>query len=374
MSLALPARPVTSTATHRPELDTFRAAAVLLVIWEHWLPSSWVPFDTGGLGVTGFFVLSGLLITGILRRARSAAGAGRWQVLSPFYVRRALRILPAYYLVVGISWVLRLSFVREHLPWFALHGANLLFFRQLSWGEGTGHLWSLAVEEQFYLVWPLLVLLVPVPHFRTLLGLLAVLGPLVRWALLYATGTSFALILPPACLDLFAIGGLLGLVLEQVSWPAVRWTGVGVALLVAYLFLEKLGGAGRLILGPTLQAGAAAGLLAAALSTTAPRARRLLTWPAFVFLGRISYGVYLYHLMLPVLLYRVLHRVGTSLAGGAYYQALMDWGKSGWQVLPMLAILVAVAAFSWRFVERPVRELGRRWQYPVKNQKPASTR
>ncbi|UYZ59995.1 acyltransferase family protein [Hymenobacter latericus] len=352
---ALPARPATSTS-YRPELDAFRVLPVLMVIAQHWLPVPWVRTATSSVGVTTFFVLSGYFVTNILRRAQ--ASAQPWRVLKPFYLRRSLRILPAFYAALLAAWLLNLSFVREYLGWFALQGANFLFFSKQAWGEGVGHWWSLAVEEQFYLLWPALVLLVGVRRLPWLLGALVVLGPVLRWYLLAATGTSFSLVLLPAHLDVFALGGLLGLAMAGPQPFGFRSWAIGFAILLpAYVLLKHLGGHPELVLAPSLLALLAACALGMILLTPSTAARKVLSHPVLVWVGQRSYGLYLYHLFMPVLLHRVLHRVAPAYATAA-------WEQSPLALLLMAAGLLIVASVSWSWLERPLRRLGQRFAYP----------
>ncbi|GGF07374.1 acyltransferase [Hymenobacter cavernae] len=336
---------------------------VLLVIAQHWVPVGWVRVASSSVGVTTFFVLSGYFVTNILQRAQ---GAGTfWQVAKPFYIRRSLRILPAFFLALAVSWALDLSFVRESWAWFVLQGSNFLFFRKQAWGEGAGHFWSLAVEEQFYLLWPAVVLFTPARRLPVLLVALVLLGPVWRWLLLHLTGTSFSLTLLPAHLDLFAAGGLLGLIIKQSQWPARYWSWSAAALLVACAVLKVVDGLGEAIFGPSLLALLAAAALAAVITTTSDSVRRGLSHPVLVWLGQRSYGLYLYHLCLPVVLHRVLHRLALwQGANPAKYTHIMQWEQSPLALLLLLAALVVMAAASWSLVEQPLRNLGRRFAYP----------
>ncbi|WP_160328172.1 acyltransferase family protein [Solirubrum puertoriconensis] len=346
----------TTSASYRPELDAFRVLPVLMVIAQHWLPVAWVRTATSSVGVTAFFVLSGYFVTNILRRAQRSEQP--WRVLKPFYLRRSLRILPAFYVALAAAWLLNLSFVRASLGWFALQGANFLFFSKQAWGEGVGHWWSLAVEEQFYLIWPALVLLVGARRLPWLLGLLVVLGPVLRWYLLAATGTSFALVLLPAHLDVFALGGLLGLAVAQPQRISYRhWVMAFAVLLPAYVLLKHLGGRPELLLAPSLLALLAACVLGMILLTPSASVRSALINPVLVWIGQRSYGLYLYHLFMPVLLHRVLHRVAPAYATA-------EWEQSPLALLLMAAGLLVVASVSWAWLERPLRRLGQRFAYP----------
>ena len=136
-----------SADSHAPHLDGLRAVAVLAVAWSHWAPRHQfgIPFGTG---VHLFFVLSGYLITRILLRIRTADS--RAAGLRAFYIRRALRIFPAYYLWVAFA-VATLPSVAATWPWHVGYLSNLLIYRQHEWAGPVSHWWSLAVEEQFYL-------------------------------------------------------------------------------------------------------------------------------------------------------------------------------------------------------------------------------
>ncbi|OUJ74933.1 acyltransferase family protein [Hymenobacter crusticola] len=344
---------------YRPELDSFRAVAVLLVIAQHWQPSLTGRLDTGAIGVTGFFVLSGFLITTILRHARltSTFSTG----IKTFYLRRTFRIFPAYYAAVLIAWLLNLSYVRSKLPWFLLQATNFLVFREQAWGEGTGHFWTLAVEEQFYLIWPLLIMLMPPRYLAWLLSGLVVLGPLGRWLLVYMSGTSYALVLLPASLDLFAVGALLSLVVQSF-----RSSGPYLLVISSILFLLYVTLAfstfylSTVAFGPSLLALSAAALLGALLGLQNTLLRKFATFPPLVFLGRISYSVYLYHLFMPVVLHRALHQIGLRITNGTQYARIMAWENSFAALATMFLLLLVVSGLSWKLLEQPLRNLGRR--------------
>ena len=166
--------------SHLPGLDGIRGLAILMVMFSHFIvvgknldPLS--PFGrflhSGYLGVDLFFVLSGFLITGILIDSKITPNYFR-----VFYMRRALRIFPLYYLLLAVSWLTVVFITPQDKPlltgvdsmaWFWLYASNIGMAVKGDWLNsptwvGLGHFWSLAVEEQFYLVWPLLVYLMPV--------------------------------------------------------------------------------------------------------------------------------------------------------------------------------------------------------------------
>ena len=143
---------------YRPQLDGLRAVAVLAVAWSHWeRPYQFgIPF---GAGVHLFYVLSGFLITGILLEVRQQHQRGA--ALRTFYIRRALRIFPAFYLTLAFAWWAEVPPLRETLAWHATYLSNAQIVLTETWPGAISHFWSLAVEEQFYLLWPWLIVFVP---------------------------------------------------------------------------------------------------------------------------------------------------------------------------------------------------------------------
>jgi peptidoglycan/LPS O-acetylase OafA/YrhL len=322
-------------------LDGTRGLAVLLVVTYH----AGLPVRYGGVvGVTIFFVLSGYLITAILNGEHERNGRIS---LRRFYLRRALRLVPA--LLVAVA-VMSLVVVVTHDP--QLHGnywlqvvAALTYtmdFFAASPGASLpvwSHTWSLAVEEQFYLVWPVL-----------LIGALALTrsrrqaARVVAAAAVLAVGWRIvaSLTLPTARVynapDTAAYALLLGCALALMPRVAARvpvWVGYGAAALVAgvALFprLNQNGSGGTV----ELFAGLVAGLLAVPIIAAAPR-MRLLAWRPLVFLGTISYGVYLWHWP---------------------FLQVHPFGHVTHLVAVKVALVVAatgVAYLSFRFVEQPI--------------------
>lgn len=345
---------------YRPELNGVRAIAVWLVVVQHWATP---PIMLGEMGRLVFFVLSGYLISGIVWKQQAYPGApGPWrQRLGTFYLRRLLRIIPPYYCALALSALLPLATIREHPLWFLLPAANQLFYHLQSWGEGCGHLWTLAVDEQFYLLWPALLGLVG-RRVRWLL-LIGAAGLLFRvgWSLLVTPG--FVLVLLPASLDLFAAGTLLRL-LEKTealaAWARGRYVlaaWAGWWLLWSVLHPIQ-GGNIWLVVFPTVGAGAAFLTLAWLLRNPTAARRTGLLHPALVWMGQRSFGVYLYHLVLPVFWQRVVFRVWP--AGSEWREILLGPLPT---LLVLTPLLILLSAASWRFVEAPLDRLKQRLRY-----------
>jgi len=138
-----------------PQLDAIRAIAVLFVMVFHFIPGVDRYAPLRSIGVRLFFVLSGFLITGILTASRDRPTG---LALRTFYARRFLRIVRLCYFALFVAFVFNISVVRSTLGWHLAYLTNVLIYARGAWRGAVSHFWSLAVEEQFYLVWPWLML------------------------------------------------------------------------------------------------------------------------------------------------------------------------------------------------------------------------
>lgn len=307
-------------------LDGLRAIAVGLVLLNHTLPESWFPAHTFGPGNTGvrlFFVLSGYLITGILlssRREAEAMSQPQHQVWLAFYLRRALRIFPLAYAVLLVAYLAGADGVREHTWVYALYLENWWIARDLAGHWGTTHFWSLAVEEQFYLVWPLLMLWLP---RRTLFGV--TLSIVVGAAVLRVALGPYSLeayMWTPARMDALAWGALLA----QTSWSS--WLGLAAVPLVSFTATAELGMV--IVSGAVIQ-----------VAVNGPAwVRQALTVKPLVYIGTISYGVYVLHWLIVVAL-PMLPAPGAA------------------RLIIVSTLTILVASVSWQVFERPLNDLKR---------------
>ncbi len=318
-----------------PALDGLRAICIALVMFEH-LPVKPLSIIRGAIGVDIFFVLSGFLITTLLLREKEKYGSVS---LKGFYVRRAFRIFPIYYLVL-LFYFLAIVLTHDALRWQELKIAlpYLLSFTQEFLPKAAGkvfsHSWSLGYEEKFYLVWPLLLLAL-YPIRRRGLAILLALGTgimLLPWMASRSYGGLLA-------------GALLGILLDRSSRSRLQpyflkiHPGVALALIAVtyYLFVTR-----NLSI---LAFSAAMSLLVATLVLRQSMTRRLLENRVLVLLGKRSYAMYLVH----VLVLNVLSAVARK--------AHMD----AWFVLLPLAYLASFLAATVLFylVEKPSMEFGR---------------
>lgn len=303
-----------------PALDGVRGVAILLVMAYHL--NAEVPTPAGRVwsalvwpGVSGvdlFFVLSGFLITGILWDSRGREGAWR-----RFYLRRVFRIFPLYYafLATAFFWAHLLRSPQwpallRAAPWLWTYGYNLLAAWRLDWagiGPALNLTWSLCIEEQFYLLWPLAVLSLSRERLMRLCVALMILALVFRLAVFLPTGSWFPTkVLLPSRMDALAAGAWLALYLRGPHDPA-RLRGAGTRCLavlagfwLALAMLQWISPPALIMLhetvGYSVWAIGYAGLIA--LSLTARRDRigtRILESRALGFIGVHAYALYLSH-------------------------------------------------------------------------------
>jgi peptidoglycan/LPS O-acetylase OafA/YrhL len=355
-----------------PQLDGVRALAVSLVIVQHYTRHE-LPLATGRTGVILFFILSGFLITGILLDARQrarAAGSPAPPVLRRFYGRRFLRIFPLYYASLAVLYAAGVPEVKGYAGWHLAYLSNVLFCRLDAWPAATAHLWSLAVEEQFYLLWPLAILFAPEALLLPGMLALAAAAPAARLVLALASPNQIAPYVLPFCVfDSLGLGALLAYAWRYEVLPWRR-----LARLVAVLSASALAAFAALYAAlrhagwnevvwvtasDTLTAAAMLFLVFGAAAGAAGPFARLLGARPLVYLGRISYGLYLWHLFVPPLLYRALAAAGVAQPPN---------GPALW--IAWTALTVAVSALSWHLFERPINDLKRYLPYVPERRPP----
>lgn len=336
---SMPSETYQPARTYYPALDGVRAIAALMVIFFHMgqmgipVPG---PSTFGETGVDLFFVLSGFLITGILLKAPERD----WGEVRNFYIRRSLRIFPLYYGYLALASVLGSTIAW----WYWGYLQNIPIALGAPMGN-IGHFWSLAVEEQFYLVWPMVVMFMPRRRLQPALWTMLV-GTLLLRFLLVRFGHAAVYYLTLTRLDGLAAGALLALhqsrgtltkarptlaalcaaSLVCVGWQGLRFHGAGLPLVqvTKYTLLACFYGStvGLLL---TARRGPVISLLAS----------RPMRW-----LGRISYGLYVFH---P----QVLRLTFAYLAG----RPVLIRAVAG------LSSTLVITLVSWHGFERPFLKL-----------------
>ena len=231
-----------------PGIDSLRFMAVFVVLIAHWLHAygNINELPIGSLGVDLFFVISGFLITRILLRYRDKSneeGLPSGRAVRIFLVRRVLRIFPAYYTIVLITALFNKGLIREAFPWNMSYLTNFFLIDHGEWPRTFGHFWSLAVEEQFYLVWPFLILFLPRKWLAPVLTALVFAAPLTRYVLLEQTGSFLAAkVHTLSCLDALGLGGLMAVMAIDYTRSfdrliKQRWIGPTVLILALGLIV-----------------------------------------------------------------------------------------------------------------------------------------
>lgn len=193
------------------QLDSLRFIALFMVLIGHWptfLRQFSEQYDVASMGVNLFFVISGFLITlGLLGNRQREEPTGK--ALYKFYIRRFLRIFPIYYLTLAVLWVFFHEKVAGSMFWYLAYLSNFYCIHIQNWG-GVGHFWSLAVEEQFYLVWPFVILLLPRKWIMPVIGICIILSLAIKlhWWNNHVTFWK-PYMHPLGVLDVLALGGLL---------------------------------------------------------------------------------------------------------------------------------------------------------------------
>jgi peptidoglycan/LPS O-acetylase OafA/YrhL len=324
------------------QLDGLRAFAFLAVFCNHAIP---VPLMWVGVDI--FFVMSGFLITGILLNSRTQ---GTPAFFGRFYARRARRILPPYCIALGLAVALRSDVDwRSVWPWLAALSANVpVAFMPNSMGP-LGVLWSLAVEEHFYLAWPLLIHSFSRKTLRRILVLVILIVPVLRLVSTpFASQYLVIFTLTPFRVDALAAGSLIALTWDEDGAKVMSWrlrskwimmVAGGAFAGLAFLYPAFRAKANSLIfntVGLSMSIVVSAALVIYVLTSCKGWAYSLLTNRIVVGLGTISYMAYLVHEMF-------LRAIGHARPIG---------------IIAAFISTVAFSAVSWNFVEAPI--LGRR--------------
>lgn len=352
------------TSSRVPALDGIRGIATLTVLIGHFLfqdvygESWWWPVGhSGWLGVDLFFVLSGFLITGILLNRK-----GKPRYFREFYRRRILRIFPLYYFALLLSVIAivvidqqphRLYTGYDSLGWFLAFIPNIALALKNEWlwqtnYVGLSHLWSLAVEEQFYMVWPLVVLLLPRKALALLCAVLIWVGYYIRVETdiqFNGEWTIASYVLPWCKMDGLAGGSLLAILMKSgyitfapLQKQLVRDISFGAAMVVFYLLI-----AGNSHWRSEYVAVMFIGVLYLALSPDSA-VRKLCERPFLMHIGTYSYGMYVFHQM-----FRMPYEWGIKapLIATGMPMAMV-------QILYLLlatGITYLLARLSWYFIE-----------------------
>lgn len=320
-------------------------------MWLHWVPASWRgpwPFE---IGLFFFLTLTGFLITRILLHERTAAGhrGGRWRARTylHFQKRRLMRVLVPCYVAMLFAILVGAPDIRQHWPAYFGHWSNFHMAFMDGWPSGTAHYWTLAVQIQFYLIWPLVVFMVP----RKLLGpvflAFVALGPVSRMILAQQfPEVHHSEAITSTAMDYFGSGALLALALERgmkagdKRLTCAAWLAFG-GYVVLYTFnqLDRPVDGFRHI-QQTLVSVVFVGLISSSLAGFGGIREKILDHPAVQHVGRLSFGLYLFHTPVPLFLGHLLPQLWL-LTGLWQVLRLGVFGLTSW----------GLAWLCWRYLE-----------------------
>lgn len=337
------------------QLDALRAIAVVAVMYHHLAPALFP-----GLGFAAwaavrlFFVLSGFLITGLLLRARDGVDCGRSTAaaaLKRFHLRRMLRIVPVYYgVILGLA-LFDIGEVRATLWWHLAFLSNVKFVID-GWHHAfIGQFWFLAAQEQFYLVWPLLMLTLARRAVLPVIVLTIAIGPLYRVFALAMDWTLACEALLPANLDTLGLGALLAWMAHRGAaarfctppWNLAAWFAAVLVVAMEWPAVQRA-------LGPWLSFASRdllIGLVSIVIVSHAGAGYRgwvgrVMTAAPVLYLGTISYGLFAYHL--------ILGGIIAWAVGAAGLGPLSPWLSATCAAL----LTVGAASLSWHLVEQRI--------------------
>lgn len=343
--------------TYYYRLDSLRALAVSLVLYTHYLPeANWLfGIYWGEYGVRLFFVLSGFLITKLLlidlaKQRNSSGEVHLMDSILRFYARRILRLTPILFLTVSIAAVLNFPESRETYFWHITYLSNIKMALTGSWLGDHAPLWSLSVEEQFYLIWPFAIILIP---RKIIVYVILICIPIV-WMYrsvfkIYFSSDIAMWVLLPNSMDALLIGGLVGLMhLKHNLKHSNFWFILLTISSFVYCLIEK---SGWIVwpyllsipeLGTTLVCVVFSWLILYSCDVKPRISDCVLGSGVLMYLGKISYGIYLMHTFVFSGLLLVLNKSQVEIFNPF--------------VIGVLATITTVllASISWRYLESPI--------------------
>jgi len=366
--------------TYFSQLDGIRFLAVSLVLIDHWLAERNVlPF--GPLGVTMFFVLSGFLITRILIQSKlkdDRTGRSHWFSVKQFIIRRSIRIFPIYFIAIFVLYAFNVPPVRDTILWCLSYSTNIYIATKQTWMGTIDHLWSLAVEEQYYLVFPYLILFLPTKHYLKILIGMVFLSVILRLGFYFNSSPWMVqYVLMPTCLDSFGLGGILAYFFtfqKDTFFKEIittKYLIMSLLLLVLFLYFSRqyqisskqVHHFGNLVVERLIGSFFCFFLIAKAVNGYDGIVKWFLENPVVSYLGKISYGLYLYHNFIfnffhtpaSSLILRILHkiqRIIPALTQNVVFELLYFFG-----------VTVFVSILSWYLIEKPINNLKKYFTY-----------
>lgn len=355
--------------------DTLRAFALIFVLICHWGPF-FTPgmvanqimtrvLPSGMFCVVLFFVLSGYLITTILLKERYKAieeGGKLSTVIKSFYIRRSLRIFPIYYLTLLVLLFIGDPYLRSHAGYYFLYMGNLPPYH-VNQVNPLIHMWTLAVEEQFYLMWPFLMLFLSEKYLKPVFVTGILVGIVSKYVVTYIYGHDFATLMLNWA-DAFGLGGLYAYLRVNKKHKAFDKAFVAVVILTLYVAVRKAPIEGLPIFNiykREVDAIISLGMVIFVLNNKSEWVRKYLLENRLLnAMGRISYGVYLYHYVIDGYVDDLVSRVLS------HYPHSPAYAHSFWvYYVAKLAAVFTLATLSYKYLELPLLGLKKYFKYSM---------
>ena len=351
------------------QLDGLRFFAILSVMIGHWL--QWQvnrPIVNGfpfGNGVTLFFVLSGYLISDILLKNKNKhinVSIPKMNIIKAFYIRRVLRIFPLYFGTIFFLYFISYKNSHEIFPWLITFSSNIYQSIHNTYVGDFNHFWSLAVEEQFYLFWPWLIILIPTRHSEKIIFGLIGLSILTKIFLFiyfpdkWMANSYFTL----SCMHALGIGALISYwniyrknLIDKISNLNVVLTSVVVYFTLHYIgYFYKINWFHEIIDNLLFALMSATIINYASKNKFEGGFKYILENKFIVYSGKISYGLYVFHLFIPEFFWSYLSgKIGMGITNK--YTAFVVF----------YMITFVMAHISWKLMENPINNLKKYFPY-----------
>lgn len=342
------------------QLDALRAVAIFFVLCNHWFQEGRMFYKISTIVSAPdiFFTISGFLITAILLNDRikaEASGDSKGTVLKHFYLKRILRIFPAYYLTIFITWLADHRSVPNYSSYLTFT-ANFDMYKNEYWGS-MAHLWSMSVDQQFYLCWPFVILFVPkkiLPYSILLFIITGILSQHLN------VNKEFLFLLPQTCLDALGLGALLAwvVVLKNKFLPGFfKILSCLCILSLLFIVLEIYSKYSFYLHHRTLIAIIISWVIAYFIRHQNDQKNYFImafNKKPLLLAGKISYGIYLYHVVLFTYCYKLLDPLNTFLSFPSFLKT-----NQYFLIAENLVVVIAIAWLSWKFLELPISNLKR---------------
>ncbi|SHF83116.1 acyltransferase family protein [Flavisolibacter ginsengisoli] len=342
--------------------DSIRALAVFFVVFFHWVPGNvmkqYIPYGFNVIDV--FYVLSSFLITQILLSARNKAEKENIKLTNVFiwfFIRRTLRIFPIYFLYITLLSLFSKDVESYEMKFLITYTPNIYFFKIQHWNFTFSHLWSLGVEEQFYILWPWLILFLNKKWMPYVLAATAFTGIVCEYSV---RNNLFGQMLPYTCLDSLAMGGFLAWIFVEKPVAYLKKTHIilsaGFCMLLIVLIIQTLQQQWSFIIARESISFFGMWLINYIMyRSTLPEEKQsfkfLLESNTLMFIGKISYGIYLYHLVIPQIFRSYFKTLNSFLPMeiGYYSEGLI--------MVESFVTLLLISWLSWVLIEEKALEL-----------------